>query len=110
MKLILSALVMTLLGSLGALFLKRGSATKASKLKSLVTTPQIWLGGLFYLAGALLNIYLLRGYSYSVVYPMTSLTYVWTLLLSALFLHERVTVQKLFGIAAICLGAFLLVQ
>ena len=109
MKLILSVLVMTLFGSLGALFLKRGSA-KVSDLKSLVTTPQIWLGGLFYLAGALLNIYLLRGYSYSIVYPLTSLTYVWSLILSALLLHEKVTVQKLFGIAAICLGAFLLVQ
>lgn len=109
MKLILSVLVMTLFGSLGALFLKRGSA-KVSELKSLVTTPQIWLGGLFYLAGSLLNIYLLRGYSYSIVYPLTSLTYVWSLILSALLLHEKVTVQKLFGIAAICLGAFLLVQ
>lgn len=109
MKLILSVLVMTLFGSLGALFLKRGSA-KVSELKSLVTTPQIWLGGLFYLAGALLNIYLLRDYSYSIVYPLTSLTYVWSLILSALLLHEKVTVQKLFGIAAICLGAFLLVQ
>ena len=109
MKLILSVLVMTLFGSLGALFLKRGSA-KVSELKSLVTAPQIWLGGLFYLAGALLNIYLLRGYSYSIVYPLTSLTYVWSLILSALLLHEKVTVQKLFGIAAICLGAFLLVQ
>ena len=109
MKLILSVLVMTRFGSLGALFLKRGSA-KVSELKSLVTTPQIWLGGLFYLAGALLNIYLLRGYSYSIVYPLTSLTYVWSLILSALLLHEKVTVQKLFGIAAICLGAFLLVQ
>ena len=94
MKLILSVLVMTLFGSLGALFLKRGSA-KVSELKSLVTTPQIWLGGLFYLAGALLNIYLLRGYSYSIVYPLTSLTYVWSLILSALLLHEKVTVQKL---------------
>lgn len=109
MKLILSVLVMTLFGSLGALFLKRGSA-RASELKRLVTTPQIWLGGLFYLAGALLNIYLLHGYSYSVVYPLTSLTYVWSLILSALLLHEKVTVQKLLGIAAICLGAFLLVQ
>ena len=108
MKLILSVLVMTLFGSLGALLLKRGSA-KASELKSLVTTPQIWLGGLFYLAGALLNIYLLRGYSYSIVYPLTSLTYVWSLFLSALLLHEKVTVQKLLGIAAICLGAFLVV-
>lgn len=109
MKLILSVLLMTLFGSLGALFLKRGSV-KARNAKALVTTPQIWLGGCFYLAGALLNIYLLRGYSYSVVYPLTSLTYVWSLVLSALLLHERVTVQKLFGIAAICLGAFLLVQ
>ncbi len=109
MKLILLVLIMTLLGSLGALFLKLGSV-KITNVKAFVTAPQIWIGGCFYLAGALLNIYLLRGYSYSVVYPLTSLTYVWSLILSALLLHEKVTMQKLVGIAAVCFGAFLLVQ
>ena len=39
------------------------------------------LGGLFYPIVAILNIYVLRLAEYSIVLPMTSLTYVWTLLL-----------------------------
>ena len=63
-----------------------------------------------FIAGAALNILLLRGHDYSVVYPLTSLTYVWSLALSAALLHERVTAQKLLGVAAVCLGVFLLTR
>lgn len=109
MKLLLLVLLMALCGAVGALFLKLASP-KVNSLRTMITTPQIWLGGMFYLIGALLNIYLLRDYSYSVVYPLTSLTYVWSLVLASVMLHERITAQKLIGIAAICLGAFLLVR
>lgn len=109
MRLALSVLLMTLCGSLGALFFKRGAA-RLTSLRALVTTPQLWLGGGFYLAGAAMNIVLLRAYAYSVVYPLTSLTYVWSLVLSAAVLHERITACKLLGVAAVCLGVFLLVR
>ena len=109
MNLVLSVALMTLCGSLGALFFKRGAAN-VSGLRSLLTSPWLWLGGCCYLAGAALNILLLRGYDYSVVYPLTSLTYVWSLALSAALLHERVTAQKLLGVAAVCLGVFLLTR
>ena len=109
MRFLLAVLVMTLCGSLGALFFKRGAAD-ATGFRTLVTSPRLWLGGCFYLAGAALNILLLRGYDYSLVYPLTSLTYAWSLALSSLLLGERVTVRKVLGVAAICLGAFLLVQ
>ena len=100
---------MTLCGSLGALFFKRGAADVTS-LRTMVASPKLWLGGCFYLAGAVMNILLLRVYAYSVVYPLTSLTYVWSLALSVVLLHERVSARKLLGVAAICLGAFLLVH
>ena len=109
MKLALSVLLMTLLGSLGALFFKRGADT-VTGLRSLLFSPQLWLGGCCYLAGAALNIGLLRLHDYSVIYPLTSLTYVWSLALSAAFLRERVTARKLLGVAAVCLGAFLLTR
>lgn len=109
MKLVLSVLLMTLLGSLGALLFKRG-ADGITGLRSLILSPRLWLGGCCYLAGAALNIGLLRGHDYSVIYPLTSLTYVWSLTLSAALLHERVTARKLLGVAAVCLGAFLLTR
>ncbi len=102
-------LLMTLFGSLGALFFKRG-AERVTGLRSLVLSPQLWLGGCFYLAGAAMNIALLRVRDYSVVYPLTSLTYVWSLALSAAVLHERVTVRKALGVAAVCAGVFLLTR
>lgn len=109
MKFLLSVLLMTLCGSLGALFFKRG-AQRMTTLRSLITSPQLWLGGCFYLVGALLNILLLRTYAYSLVYPLTSLTYVWSLVLSALILRERVGVRKLLGVGAVCAGVFLLMR
>lgn len=109
MSFFLSILLMTFFGSLGALFFKRG-AVGITGLRTLLFSPQLWLGGGCYLAGAALNIWLLHGHDYSVVYPLTSLTYVWSLALSAAFLRERITMRKLLGVAAVCLGAFLLTR
>ena len=109
MRFLCAVLLMTLCGSFGALFFKRG-ASDVTSLQTMVASPKLWLGGCFYLAGAVMNILLLRVYAYSVVYPLTSLTYVWSLALSAVLLHERVSARKLLGVAAICLGAFLLVH
>lgn len=109
MSFFLPVLLMTFFGSLGALFFKRGAA-EITDLRTLLFSPQLWLGSGCYLAGAALNIWLLRGHDYSVVYPLTSLTYVWSLALSAAFLRERITMRKLLGVAAVCLGAFLLTR
>lgn len=103
----LAVLAMTLIGAMGAFFLKAGM-DRVDGLASLFKTPQIYLGGCFYLGGALLNILLLRQLDYSVLYPMTAITYVWSLGLSAAFLGERVTKQKLIGVAAILAGVFIL--
>ena len=103
----LAVLAMTLIGAMGAFFLKAGM-DRVDGLTSLFRTPQIYLGGVFYLTGALFNILLLRHLDYSVLYPMTAITYVWSMALSAAFLGERVTGRKLVGVAAILLGVFVL--
>ena len=59
MKFFFCVLIMTLCGALGALFLKTG-AVRITGIRSVFTTPKIWLGGCFYLAGALMNIALLH--------------------------------------------------
>lgn len=103
----LGVVAMTLIGALGAFFLKAGM-DRVEGLASLLRTPQIYLGGCFYLTGAVLNILLLRRLDYSVLYPMTALTYIWSMALSAAFLGERVTKQKLIGVAAILAGVLIL--
>jgi len=103
----LAVLLMTFVGALGAFFLKAGM-DRVDGFASLFRTPKLYLGGCFYLTGAILNILLLRRLDYSVLYPMTAVTYVWSMLLSAAFLDERITRRKLVGVAAILVGVFIL--
>lgn len=100
--------VMTLGGALGAFFFKRG-AQHIESVMSLLTQPQIYLGGMFYVASALLNIFVLRYLEYSVVYPLTAITYIWSAILAKICLGEIITRQKVIGIAAICIGVVLCV-
>lgn len=103
----LAVLAMTLIGAAGAFFLKAGM-DQVDSLPALFRTPKIYLGGCLYVSGALLNILALRYMDYSVLYPMTAITYVWSMFLSAALLHERITKQKLVGVAAILAGVFIL--
>ena len=100
-------LAMTLIGAMGAFFLKAGM-DRVDSLISLYREPRIWLGGGCYVAGALCNVLLLRFLDYSVVYPMTAVTYVWSMALSAAFLGERIGRRKLIGVAAILAGVLIL--
>ena len=106
---ILAVLLMTLCGSLGALFFKRASG-KRQGLVSLLRTPQLYLGGCFYGVGALLNIVLLNVWEYSIVYPLTAITYVWTLFLSNRLLGERLTRRKVLGVLLVFCGVVLLTR
>lgn len=106
---VFAVLVMTLCGSLGALFFKR-AAGRGSGLLTLLVTPQFYVGGCFYAAGALLNILLLRVWAYSIVYPLTALTYVWTMFLSSRILGERLTRNKLAGVLLVLCGVVILTR
>lgn len=96
-------LIMTLLGSVASLFLKKASGTEG--LISLIRNPYLYIGGGLYLFSAVLNIWILRVLDYSVVLPLTSLTYIWTMVLSYFILKEKMTKKKISGVVLILIGA-----
>lgn len=94
---------MTFLGAVAAYFLK-----KAAVHNSLLRTFKdnyLYLGGILYFLSALLNIYILKYLDYSTVFPLTSITYIWTFILSVKLLHEKINGKKVLGIFCIFLGA-----
>lgn len=100
---LLGVLTMTVLGAAASLFLKRASG--AVGIEEFLKNSNLYVGGFLYLASAVLNIRILRYLEYSVVLPLTSLTYVWTMFFSYKVLGERISRQKIGGVFLILLGA-----
>ncbi len=105
----LLALPMTLLGALGAYFFKK-TTIKENKILTIFGCKEFYLGGFFYVSGAALNILLLRYLQYSIIYPMTAITYVWTAILSRKLLGEDISKRTLCGILLICVGVMFLAK
>lgn len=97
--------VMTLVGSFASLFLKK--ASEANGFKGLLTNVNLYIGGFLYLLSSFLNIWALRSLEYSTVLPLTSLTYVWTMIISYFLLKEKITIKRVIGIVLILSGAVL---
>lgn len=98
---------MTLLGSLGGLFFKQSTEKGLKLSRSFITNMMI--GGIFYLSSAVFNIIALHHLNYSIVYPMTSVTYIWSLIFSYFILNERITMRKMVGVLLIIVGTFVLI-
>jgi drug/metabolite transporter (DMT)-like permease len=103
---ILIIIVMTMMGAVASLFFKKASG--GDGIVKIITNPNLYIGGFIYVLAALLNIYVLRYMAYSVVLPMTSLTYIWTMIISYFILKEKITAKKMAGVACIVLGAILI--
>ena len=109
MILLFSVAGMTLLGASGAYFFKKASS-EAGGLSALLRMPQLYMGLCLYGISAILNVILLRYMDYSILYPMTALTYIWTLLISWKFLKESIGPMKLAGVFLIVGGVYVLSQ
>ena len=96
---------MTIIGSIASLFLK--FASSSDSILKLLTNKNIYIGGLLYLTSAILNIYLLKYLNYYIVLPMTSITYIWTLLISNKVLHEKISTKKILGVLSIIIGVII---
>lgn len=101
-------LLMTLIGAVASLFLKKASG--AGGIVELIKNKNLYLGGILYVLSAVLNIYILRYLDYSVVLPLTSFTYIWTLFLSGMILNEKITKKKICGVMLVICGAVLIAR
>ncbi|MFH0867980.1 MAG: EamA family transporter [Candidatus Woesearchaeota archaeon] len=94
----------TLVGSFGPILLKKASAKKLSKIKSLMTNYHLFGGISLYAIGTILFIPALKGGDLSILYPFVALTYIWVSLLSVKFLGEKMNLMKWIGISLIIVG------
>jgi len=99
---------MTFCGSLGGLFFKYASSMNVQE-NTIQYLLKLIIGAGFYGTGAILNIYVLKYLPYTIVYPLTSITYIWTLFISYFLLKENITWKKVVGLSFITFGSFILV-
>lgn len=99
-----------LLGAVASYFFKRASTGMPSNrnLIALLRIKFFWVGGCLYLVAAANNIFLYNYLEYSILLPMSSITYIWTMIVAYKLLGEKITSRKLVGVAAVICGAALL--
>ena len=101
-------LLMTFLGSFGSLLLKI-STKKGISVRRLLENSSFYFGGLSYFLSAVINIILLKYINYTIMLPLTAVTYIWSMLLAYYILKENLSKEKLIGMSTIGLGILLLV-
>lgn len=94
----------SIVGSLAAVLLKCG----ANRLTKPYVKSLVWLAGgiLLFCLSSVFYVWGLKDGSLTVLYPMVSLGYVWTLLWSRIFFGEPFNRHKFVGLALVLLGVF----
>lgn len=102
----LYVLFASFIGSFGAVFLKGGADRLRFHWLALVSNWRLPLGVFFFLSASYFFVLGVKDGELSVLYPMVSLGYMWTMVWSRLFFKEAITRTKLLGLAAIFAGIF----
>ena len=95
-----------IVGSFGSVFLKFGALRLSKSVRSFVNSRLI-LGVALYLGSSVIYAIGVRGGQLSVLYPLVSLGYIFTLVWSKLFFDEPITRYKVAGLGLILVGVFL---
>lgn len=94
---------MSACGGFAGLYLKKASSLIG--IKELLLDINLYIGGILYLFSAIINIYVLKFLDYSIVLPLTSITYIWTIIISYFKLNEKITYRKIAGAILVVIGA-----
>jgi uncharacterized membrane protein len=98
----------TMVGSFGPILLKKAASKIELSIKALSKNCNLILGFVLYGLATLLFIPALRGGELSVLYPLTSISYIWVSLLSMWFLREKMNALKWLGILFVIAGVVLI--
>jgi drug/metabolite transporter (DMT)-like permease len=101
----LLVLFASVVGSFGAVFLKLG-AVRLTGILSLLNW-RLLVGVGLYLGSSVFYGWGIKNGQISVLFPMVSLGYVWTMVWARLFFKEPFTRQKFMGLGTILLGVVL---
>jgi len=97
-------LVMTLTAAFASFFLKK--STGGGTIISIIRNKYLYIGGFLYILAALFSIWLLKKIPYSIVIPMGSICYIWTMIIAGFFLKEKISKGKIIGVLLILSGVF----
>lgn len=111
-KLIILAvtIVATFIGAFGSLFLKKGSANLHRNPLKQLKNHELLLGILLFGLSSIFYVWALQYANLSLIYPITSLTYIWISLLSIKYLDEKMNSYKWLGIIFIIIGVFFITR
>jgi drug/metabolite transporter (DMT)-like permease len=101
MALVLSGSV---IGSVGAVFLKAGAGHVSRRLSSILLNWKLALGIATYLLSSVLFVKGMAHGELSVLFPMVSLSYICSLVWSRLLFQEVITKAKVYGVGLILIG------
>jgi drug/metabolite transporter (DMT)-like permease len=82
--------------------------TIAQNILNIFGSPYMLLGLLIYALATLFWMYLLGKYEYSYIYPMFSLTYVFSFVFAIFLFDENINLQKWLGVIVIIIGIFII--
>jgi len=105
---IVLVLFASFIGSFGAVFLKLGAERMGGGIAKLFTNYWLATGIVLYLVSSVFYMMGIAQGELTVLYPMVSLGYIWTLLWARLFFKEGFTIAKVGGLALIVGGVALI--
>lgn len=112
MKTPLSSILLVLfgsfIGSFGTIFLKAGADKLERSFMGLITNWRLPLGIVIYLMSFSMYTVAVKTGELTILYPMVSLGYLWTLIWSRLIFKEPLTKNKFIGIGMILFGVVIL--
>ena len=100
-------LPMTLIASFASFFFKKSSA--GGTIFNIIRNKYFYIGGFLYVITAFCNIWLVKRMPYSMLVPMGSICYIWTMLIAYLFLKEKIGMGKIIGVFLILSGLICIV-
>jgi drug/metabolite transporter (DMT)-like permease len=105
---ILLILTSSLIGSFGAVFLKLGAEHMKGSLRSFVRNYWLAIGVCLYLLSSVFFVMGVAQGELTILYPMVSLGYIWTIIWARLFFREPFTMSKIAGLVMIIFGVALI--
>ena len=105
---IMMTILSTLLGALGAFLIKKSKIQVS--LQKILKNYTLILGVSIYAISPIFYIIALKWGELTCLYPLISVTYIWSSLLAVKFLGERMNIYKWMGISLLIAGVALVVR
>ena len=107
---IILIIICTIFTAIGQFFIKKGTETLTFNLVNIITNYSLIFGLFLYGLSGVILVFALKQGKLHVIYPMISLSYIWTTLISVFLLNEQVSGIQITGIGSVLLGVFFITK